>query len=546
MIETPVLIAGGGPVGTTLALDLASRGTPSLLVEERQEQPPNPRCNTTNARSMEFFRRLGLADRIRAAGLPPDHPTDIVYLTAMAGHEITRYALPPSAMAKQSRDSLDSGWPTPEPQHRISQLYLEPILHARARELDLVDFREGWRFTGYEPDGDHVVASIESVENRETRTVRARYLVGAEGARSVVRRTMGAVFEGNPSVARSLSTFIRCPTLGELSRRQAGWMYRVIGPTRYHRFVAIDGADRFIYHLTLGQDDDPAAIDLQAELAEGLGATAEFEILGQVDWVARAMVADRIHRDNVFLVGDAAHIWIPMGGFGMNAGVADATNLSWKLTAALDGWAGPGLLASYEQERKPMGELVAAAAVGINTDLLAAIRTAGGIHGDGEAEKRARSELGDVIAAANTTEFNSIGMQLGYVYDRSDVILDASLPAPEFALGTFQPTSRPGIRAPHAWLEDGTSLFDRFGSGFTLLVLGDGFDSSAFTIAAARLGIPLEILSIGTADLRALCEGYHAVLIRPDQHIAWRGNQVADAAQVLARSVGHARRPGLA
>lgn len=489
---------------------------------------------------MEFFRRLGLADQIRDAGLPPDHPTDIVYLTAMGGHEITRYSLPPSAMAKQSRDSLDSGWPTPEPQHRISQLYLEPILHARARELDQVDFWEGWRFTGYEPDGDHVVASVESVENGEIRTVRARYLVGAEGARSVVRRTMGAVFEGNPSVARSLSTFIRCPALGDLSRDQAGWMYRVIGPSRYHRFVAIDGADRFIYHLTLGQDDDPDAIDLETELAEGLGMTAEFEILGQVDWVARAMVADRFHRENVFLVGDAAHIWIPMGGFGMNAGVADATNLSWKLTAALDGWAGSGLLDSYEQERKPMGELVAAAAVGINTDLLAAIRTAHGIHGDGEAAKSARAELGDVIAAANTTEFNSIGMQLGYVYDRSDVIFEDSAPMPEFSLGSFRPTSHPGIRAPHAWLDDGTSLFDHFGPGFTLLVLGRGLDPSTFSTAAASLGVPLDVLSVETPELRELYENYLAVLIRPDQHIAWRGNEAVDAAQILARSVGFA------
>ena len=173
-------------------------------------------------------------------------------------------------------------------------------------------------------------------------------------------------------------------------------MYRVLGPTRYHRFVAIDGADRFIYHLTLSPDDEPDKIDLAAALAEGLGAEPEFEILGQVDWVARAMVADRFHQQNVFLAGDAAHIWIPMGGFGMNAGVADATNLSWKLSAALDGWAGPELLSSYEQERKPMGEIVAAAAVGINTDLQAAIKTAEGIHGEGSgpAEARASSRPG--------------------------------------------------------------------------------------------------------------------------------------------------------
>jgi len=538
-VDTPILIAGGGPVGTTLALDLASRGSPSVLLEARHEQPPNPRCNTTNARSMEFFRRLGLADEIRAAGLPQDHPTDIVYLNSMSGDELTRYRLPASSMARTSEGSLDAGWPTPEPQHRISQLYLEPVLHARARELPEIDFREGWQFDGYEPYGDHIVASVTDLATGDHHEITARFLVGAEGARSITRRTMGANFEGNPSVARSLSTFIRCHRLGELSHDLGGWMYRVLGPTRYHRFVAIDGHDLFIYHLTLGPDDDIDDVDLGASLHEALGEPADFDILGQVDWVARAMVADRFRDDNVFLVGDAAHIWIPMGGFGMNAGIADATNLAWKLTAALQGWAGPKLLGSYEAERKPMGRTVADAAVGINTKLMSAIGDAHGIHAEGPDGRTARERAGARIAAANTTEFNSIGMQLGYYYDQSEVIVTDGTPAPRFSLGEYEVSSWPGARAPHLWLPDGSSLYDQLGPFFTLLDLGGDTDAAPLVEAADTLGVPLDVLRLDSPTALELYQGHPLVIVRPDQHIAWRGHEIPpDPAAVLGQITG--------
>ena len=324
MTDVGLLIAGGGPVGTTLAMDLAWRGTPSMVIEQRRHQPPNPRCNTTNARSMEFFRRLGVADEIRAAGLPGDHPTDVVYLTRWQGHELTRYQLPPSSLAKATSpsDAVDDGWPTPEPQHRICQIYLEPILRRRARTMAGLTFREGWRFVSYRHDGDDVVATIEATDEAvdapagAQEEVRARYLIGAEGARSIVRSTMGASFQGRPQVARTLSTFIRCPRLAELNEQWRGWMFRIVGRPRYHRFVAIDGGALWIYHLTLDFDEDLDGMDVEAELADAIGEPAPFEVLGQVEWIGRAMVADRFSEGNVFLVGDAAHIWIPMGGFG--------------------------------------------------------------------------------------------------------------------------------------------------------------------------------------------------------------------------------------
>ncbi len=538
--EIPVLIAGGGPVGTTLAMDLAWRETPCMVVEQRRDQPPNPRCNTTNARSMEFFRRFGIADEIRRSGLPQTHPTDVVYLTQWMGHELTRYRLPASSMAKSATGSLDEGWPTPEPQHRICQLYLEPILRRHAKTMRGLTFREGWRFESYESTRDGIVSTIREVDTGRQEQVRSTYLVGAEGASSIVRRTMGATFEGTPVVTRNLSTFIRCPRLAELNQAWQGWMFRIVGRQRYHRFVAIDGDADWIYHLTLPPDMDQDDIDVRAELADAVGEPVEFDVLDQVNWIGRAMVSTQFRSGNVLLAGDAAHIWIPMGGFGMNAGIADATNLSWKLTACVEGWAGDALLDSYEAERKPMGEKVARAAVGINDDLMSAIEDAEGVGLSGPAGERARARVGAAIAAANTTEFNSIGMQLGYYYDESTIVCRDGTPPPRFSLGEYEVSSWPGARTPHLWLDDDVSLYDKLGRFFTLLALGKPApDISALVRAAAQRGLPLETLHIDNPQALETYQGYRLVLVRPDQHIAWRGHEApSDALTVIDRIRG--------
>ena len=524
--EIPVLIAGGGPVGTTLAMDLAWRGTPCMVIEQRREQPPNPRCNTTNARSMEFFRRFGIADEIRRSGLPQDHPTDVVFLTQWTGHELTRYHLPASSMAKTATGQLDAGWPTPEPQHRICQLYLEPILRRHAKTMAGLEFREGWRFESYTRGAEGVVSTIRDVNTGQVERVRSRFLVGAEGARSIVRQTMGAQFEGTPVVTRNLSTFIRCPRLAELNRERRAWMLRIVGRPRYHRFVAIDGHADWIYHLTLPPGVDKDDVNVSDELADAVGESVAFEILDQVEWVGRAMVSDRFRDGNVFLAGDAAHIWIPMGGFGMNAGIADATNLSWKLTACIEGWAGEELLDSYEAERKPMGEQVARAAVGINDDLMRAIADAKDVGRPGSEGEQARARVGAAIATANTTEFNSIGMQLGYSYGASTIVCRDGTPPPRFSLGEYEVSSWPGVRAPHLWLEDGVSLYDQLSPYFTLLVMGNSApDVSALTQAATERGAPLKVLRIDTPEALETYQGYPLAIVRPDQHIAWRGRQ---------------------
>jgi 2-polyprenyl-6-methoxyphenol hydroxylase-like FAD-dependent oxidoreductase len=484
---------------------------------------------------MEFFRRLGIADEIRAAGLPGDHPTDVVYLSQWLGHELTRYHLPASSMAKSGSGSVDDGWPTPEPQHRICQIYLEPILRRHAKTMAGVEFREGWRFESYSSSPEGVVATVREIETGAVEKIQARFLVGAEGARSVVRSTMGASLEGTPRVSRTLSTFVRCDRLRELNENWQGWMFRIVGRDRYHRFVAIDGGSLWIYHLTLGFDENLDDIDVEVEMADAIGEAADFEILDQVEWIGRAMVADRFRDANVFLAGDAAHIWIPMGGFGMNAGIADATNLSWKLTAMLDGWGGDQLLDSYESERKPIGEKVAGAAVGINTDLMTAMAEADNVGLPGPEGEAARHRVGNAIARANTTEFNSVGMQLGYYYDRSPIVCDDGSPAPSFSLGNYEVTSWPGTRTPHLWLDDGRSLYDALGPHFTLLLIGEDPPEPAPLIQAASAGkVPLEVVRVPSSEALETYENFALVLVRPDHHIAWRGrNTPNDATTVI-------------
>jgi 2-polyprenyl-6-methoxyphenol hydroxylase-like FAD-dependent oxidoreductase len=541
MKEVPVIIAGGGPVGMTIAMDLGWRGVPCLLFEERlPATPPNPKCNTTNARSMEHFRRLGCADRIRAAGLPADHPTHVLYLTRFNGHLLGRLNLPPSSMRRQDAGALDEGWPTPEPQHRISQIFLEPILYEHAQEFPGVEIRRGWRVEGFtQRDGMVEVDAVEAATGRRE-THRARFMVGCDGGRSMIRRQLGIEFHGIEEIGRTLSVYFKSSELIRHDRNGPAWMYWIVNQQQLGTVIALNGKDLWLCHMALRPGVEWDDINIDESLEQVLGVRVQRETLGIERWTSRRLVADHYRDRNVFLAGDAAHIWIPLGGFGMNAGIGDGTHLAWLLAAMHHGWAGDHLLDAYEIERRPIGDLVSNAAVQIMKNRGPAMQVRDELEEASAKGDAIRKQVGELIVAADASQFNSVGVQLGYYYENSPINWNDRSPASDFQLDKYAPSSRPGSRAPHIWLKGLGSLYDSFGPDFTLLKLEEhAGDTSAIERAAAARRVPLKVLAVSDPSALATYEDYPLVLVRPDQHVAWRGHSApADSLALIDRVRG--------
>lgn len=538
-VDTQVLIVGAGPVGTTLAMDLARLGVQSILIDKRRGVPPNPKCNTTNARSMEFFRRLGCADAVRDAGLPADHNTDIVYMTRLNGIEIVRYERPTTADVRAgTQHGVAANWPTPEPQHFISQLFLEPVIRSHAIEHWGVDLREGFELVEFDHDGELVTATVRDVDTRQSTTIRAQYLVGADGAVSIVRKAIGARLEGIDRLNDMVSTYVRAPEVTDIARDMPGWMLRSAAGRAI--LVAIDGADGWLFHVSLPDGEDHATWDPRDAMFAAVGQPFEYDVIEQSRWTPRALVADRWRNGNVFLAGDAAHLWVPMGGFGMNAGIADATALSWRLASQLDGWGSEALLDSYEAERSPIGGSIADQAV--TWAFAAGIHMAGAsehvelLEGTGDASDAARRELADALESDTLSEFECPGFQLGYFYANSPVIAyDDLTERPQTSVTDYRPTSSPGSRLPHVWLGDGDSIYDHLGSGFTLLRIGpDAPAGAAIVDTARRASVPIDVLDLDAAQVGDVWDDIPLVMVRPDQHVAWRSRSEPDAAEAAS------------
>jgi 2-polyprenyl-6-methoxyphenol hydroxylase-like FAD-dependent oxidoreductase len=528
----PVIIAGAGPVGMTLALDLASHGVDSLLLEASSTTTDNPRCNTTNARSMEYFRRLGLADAIRRAGLPLDHASDIVYVTNLAGSELTRFRFSSSqAILDHSAEEFDE-WPTPEPQHRISQIYLEPILAAAIESNDALKLARGWRVIGMRQEAEYVEVTAQNVNSGAEQTLRARYLVGCDGASSQVRKAIGAGLEGDSRVAeRRVSVFFRSDELQELFGERPGWMYWWYGPRWRGSFVQLDGRSLYLCHSRVPAGMDPLDVDPDEVLEAAIGRTVEHEKIQIVRWDPRRLVADRFRDRRVILAGDAAHVWLPIGGFGMNTGIADAVGLSWRLAANLEGWGGDRLFDDYEQERRSVGEATSKAALKLDTNMTTIGRDAE-LHAKSARGIELRRAAAEAIEQTDRAQWHSQGVQFGTRYSGSAGMVgeangeenDSAIKA----IDEYLPSVSAGARLPHFWRTDGTSVFDLLGVDWTLIRVGsDAPDGDEILTAAAVRNIPMKCLPLpdatsGDGYTRAL------VLVRPDLFVAWSADRVPD------------------
>lgn len=362
-MRTQVLVVGAGPVGLTAAMDLASRGIDVVVAEIRHAgDPPSVKCNHVSARSMEIFRRLGVAAKLRDAGLPADFPNDCSYRTTATGIELCRIEIPSRARRYSATGGPDTWWPTPEPPHRINQIYLEPILFGHAAAQPRISILARTEITDIEQDADHVVAQARNLDSGETLRIEARFAIGCDGSRSLVRKSIGASLSGTPVIQRVQSTYVEAPQPRELmGAHKPAWMVLSLNPRRSGTTVAIDGHDRWLIHNHLKPDEpefDSVDRDWSIRAILGVDERFEYKILSKEDWVGRRLVADRFRDRRVFICGDAAHLWMPYAGYGMNAGIADAVDLCWQLAAHLNGWAPAAILDAYEAERQPITEQV--------------------------------------------------------------------------------------------------------------------------------------------------------------------------------------------
>lgn len=546
--ETPVLIVGAGPVGLTLAMDLASRGIEAVVCETRRyAEPPNVKCNHVAARTMEVFRRLGVAQKLRDAGLPADHPNDVVFRTSVTGTELARIPIPCRRDRYAETKGPDAWWPTPEPPHRINQLFLEPLLLAHAAAQPGVTLLNRTQVTAFVQEEAGVRVTGQDLDTGGTREIRARYLVGCDGGSSMVRKGMGVKLEGTAVIQRVQSTYIRAPRLKAMIPGKPAWSYYSMNPRRCGTMFAIDGQETWLVHNHLNAEEPEFdSVDRDRSIREILGVDEDFayEVISREDWVGRRLVAGRFRDRNVFIAGDAAHLWVPYAGYGMNAGIADAVNLGWLLAARLQGWAEEAILDAYEAERQPITQQVSHFAMDHAQKMIKARRSVpANIEEEGPAGDALRAEIGQEAYDLNVQQFCCAGLNFGYYYTDSPILAPDGEAPPPYTMGGFTESTAPGCRAPHFWLDDGSSLYDAFGPGYTLLRFDGNVPVDPLAAAAKARRVPLTVVDVVAPKIPAAYR-HKLVLARADQHVVWRGDSVpAQPAALVDMLRGAVRQP---
>ncbi len=531
----PVLIAGGGPVGLALAIELAWRGVSCLVVEQGNGSVEFPTTNLVNTRTSEHLRRWGLADQVRyRSGFPNDYPRNYVFVTRMNGYEIARFDHPASG-DRESRSPH-----SPEGRIWVSKPFFDPIMQQHVRSLPTVEIRYHTSLESFRQDDQRVVADVVDSQIGQHAEIEADYLIGCDGGRSTVRRQLGIELQGAFSQGMNVAVLFRSPLLS-LSRHGPAVQYQIINAQIQGAIAAVDGRELWRLNIRGVKPDQLDSLDAPGKLRHALGENIPFELLAVRPWTGHCVVAERYRDGRVFLAGDAAHLLWPAGGFGMNTGVGDGVDLGWKLAATIQGWGGPRLLDSYEPERRPIGMHNVTEAGEMRSGFDTQILFSPLLEEDSDEGKKLRAKAREAILRTRAKEFqhDSAGIELGYRYDHSPICIPDGPPPPPDDHATYTPTTWPGARAPHVWLRDGRSMLDLFGRNFVLLVLSSKtIDTSALTAAAKKVNLPLEVVAL---DEPKVCEAYERplVLVRPDGHVAWRGDSVpANASEVIDKVRG--------
>jgi putative polyketide hydroxylase len=507
--EVPVLVVGAGPTGLTASILLSRWGIPSLTVEKHPGTTIFPRAIAINARSMEIFRSMGLEQRIREAGFQ-----------ALPFVARSRVLIDPEPQLSPSlgtppTDVSPSAWTA------CSQLALEPILLDEATSYPIADVRFGVELRALEESAEGVRAQLLERESGRTIDVQCRYVIGADGARSTVRRLLGVDMAGFGTLGENVNIHFLAPLVQRLphppiflhsvqNERASGVIYSVDGRSRW---VMVAG-----YRPQGGESPADFTTQRCVQLVRGAAGIPDLEVrvLGVSPWTTLADVATRWRSSRAFLAGDAAHRMTPAGGIGMNTGIQDAHNLAWKLAGVLQEWAGSALLDTYESERRPVAEA--------NTRRSVELLNGGLLDGFLDID-------GEHLPQMATPPRTPVEVDLGFTYETGALVAD-DVAAPALT-GDYAPAAAPGHRLPHLWLGDGgsqRSTVDCIGSTFTLFA---GRNAGGWQRAVAQVArtscIPLRIENLASSgsdrwtSLFGITES-GCVLMRPDGHVAWRSS----------------------
>jgi 2-polyprenyl-6-methoxyphenol hydroxylase-like FAD-dependent oxidoreductase len=533
-LDAEVLIVGAGPVGLTLAIDLGQRGVRTILIEQKSAPQRLPKMERCNARTMEMFRRMGIAERIRAAGLPAHCPMDVFIVTSLVDPPLLHLPYPSVADAKKEIAACRDGSLPLEPYQLISQYTLEPLLKLVAETLPSVSVRYGCELLSFSQDTDLVTAQAK--DDGKTVTLRAQYLVGCDGGSSIVRKTLGIKLAGEGNLLQLRQALYRCDDLYERIPIGKGRHYHV-ADAQSTQMIVQDDTRHFTVHSVVKEDSDMATM-----FEKVCAMPVKYGMLYVGQWTQHLLLADRYGEGRVFLAGDAVHLVIPTGGLGMNTGAGDAVDLGWKLAATLRGWGGPGLLKSYEIERRQIGERnVAASGYASRGRRVWRAAYKPNIRDNTPEGAKTRANLARIADVEQRKTNEMIGAELGYRYAGSPIIWPEPGEGPKHDFMVYVPTTWPGARIPHVWLDNGTALQDRIGSGYTLLRLGGTqHDASRLARAFAEFRAPFAVLDVPDEHARDIY-GHDLILLRPDLHVVWRGNAApGDPQKLAAIATGHA------
>jgi 2-polyprenyl-6-methoxyphenol hydroxylase-like FAD-dependent oxidoreductase len=529
--EVPILISGGGPVGLCLSMELSTRGISHILVNKRMETPTHPKGSTINSRTMEHLRRYGVSAAIRKSGLPENYPTDSTYVSRITGYELGRIEMP------TLREKLKHPGPwgemtlTPEPIHRSNQMYFEAIMRSHAEYFDESDIRFGWELISFEDKTEYVEAIIKNLSTNETDTIICDYLIGCDGAGGMVRRQLGFKYVGRESTGdrfydgSMVSIYARSSEVKEVRTVSDSWHYWTINPEGRTDFISLNGDDEFVLLSEIPSGLPFDKVDAEEIFRIAVGANIDVEIISVQEWQAGlAMVTEHYQKGRIILAGDSVHLFTPSGGFGFNTGIDDIANIGWKLAAMVNGFGGKNLISSYEIERRPIG-IRNTNISGQYANKIGTLQFPDYIEEDSTRGSDARAAL-KVDLASFKEEFASIGVVLGARYDGSPLVVsDGTIPPPDHP-AKYIPSATPGGRLPHYWISDTDSIFDKLGPWFNLIQVGpERIDVMDFKEAANNLCIPLKIFQVKESAALDLYQA-RLLLVRPDTHIAWRGDSI--------------------